>query len=93
MTLSESSPAEIYLVDALATGVVQSNSQVISVTITLTNPQDGGNERLSVTPQASITVWQVLKSVLQIMYLSIGFYLGRVQCYNSHPYTTWYCNC
>jgi hypothetical protein len=93
VTLSESSPAEIYLVDALATGVVQSNSQVISVTITLTNPQDGGNERLSVTPQASITVWQVLKSVLQIMYLSIGFYLGRVQCYNSHPYTTWYCNC
>ena len=50
--------------DAAATGVVHSKSPIMSVTITLTNPRDGANEKLVANPQSPITVWQFLVSTV-----------------------------
>jgi hypothetical protein len=46
----ESNPAEVYLVTATGTGVVQSATSISYVTVNLTNSVDGAHETLDASP-------------------------------------------
>lgn len=56
VTLSESNPPEVALVQSATSGVVQSTVSIASATIRITNALDGVSEALTATPPVPITV-------------------------------------